>query len=192
MNEQGGLNILDAFAVKITSDNLAAYFATITLEDLAYYAKNNKDLAAELPVILTIPNIPVAKNILVRYLKNVNGRLYEHIRLRLSAQFPTYAALMGLDSVNPWYIQNMDRIKKRLIDQLENKGGDDSNESGRQDDVNSDIGISDSGGRGTPVLLPYQDSGIGHDLSGNVPNKCNSGPYGFSTARQIMVDKHGQ
>jgi hypothetical protein len=180
MNDYGGLSVIDAFAVNLTATALANYISTVTLEELASFVKGNKDMAADIPTVITLPNFPMAKVAVVKYLKNVDDRLYEHVRYRLSSQFPQHAALLGLDSVTPWYYQNMNRVKQRLISELQ-RGGEKNSELKRQDVANSSIGGSSvSGSRPVGVLLHEE---VNYSVGHSIPDQPDGGPFSLDNPR---------
>jgi len=83
---------LDKMAARIAAQNIADWFDVISADELADYLIGNVDVAAMLPMVLTIPTIfyRVARFSFPSYLKNIlrdwprKAKLYEEIRRTLA------------------------------------------------------------------------------------------------------------
>jgi hypothetical protein len=160
MNDAGGMSPLDAMAANVVAKNLAMYLGQFSPQDVAVWCKSNKDMAAEIACPLTIPNFGVARSVVRRYLTSVDNRFFEAVRIRISQALPVHAALLGKDSVWPWYAQNMIRVRDRLLADLDavNTGeGAKTHDRSRQDGVGMGGGADDSRGPGKRgILLRHQ------------------------------------
>jgi hypothetical protein len=152
----------ETLIVGVATDNLARYLNGISLEQLAQYVLDNFDMASLLPMEFDVSRFTIIKNTLAGQIKKMDTRIYEAIRVNLSRTHPQHSAFIGIDSapagsISPrrWYYQNMERVKQRIIDQLE--GRDRTNDRERTGSIqhgggNPPIGRTD--GRG---VLPGQE-----------------------------------
>ena len=116
-----GFNALDALAANLAAERLASYLGDKSVGDLRRMVALDVDLAAELPMQVSIPNFGLPKAALAGYLRGASVPLSEAIRQRLGARLPKIAAALGFPEAFPWYCRTMDRVRLRLIQDLEAK-----------------------------------------------------------------------
>jgi len=112
---------LQVLAVNWAARALASWLQQVPPEQLRDWIRGDVDLSAELPIGFQIPNFGLTRAAMTRFLEGVGQPMYEAIRLRLAADLPLHAAMLGLPEAYPWYVRTMESLRLRLVDEL--KGG---------------------------------------------------------------------
>lgn len=111
---------LDAVAIAAAARYLSAWLSTVPPETLAEWIRRREDVAARIPPVFRLPDLPWTRTMVARYLRHsVDEDWYEALRLELGRTLPVHAAMLGLEGARSWYVAQLEAVRHRILAQLE-------------------------------------------------------------------------